>query len=381
MRRSLSLSVLPANFRKLLDEIFAANNQKCHRIEYAQTTGRRLTDKSVSRKTMEARLQMIRRAFADLWAAGYRVQAPEHLKARHIEVLIQRWRDANLSPAYIQTQLSALRVFSAWIGKPNLVKGTPELLPDGAGKRTQVAQCNLSWSGNGIDVKALLSRAKAIDERFGAMLCLQFQLGLRVKESMEIHPARVWRTEPTADGQLGQPSTISIWEGTKGGRQRHITLDSTEKRQVLEDAVRIAAQHPSGRLRWPGMTFKQAQSYFYRLTKALGITRNQLGVTSHGLRHQRAQIEYERRTGHRTPVEGAHPGDVNPVIHKAAALEVSQMLGHGRESVTASYYGSFGHKLRSPVRYTFSFQRGLDAATTNASVAVPEAVAIEEAAA
>lgn len=78
----------------------------------------------------------------------------------------------------------------------------------------------------------------------------------------------------------------------------------------------------------------------------LGLTKEGLGVTAHGLRHQYAQNRYVKLVGVITPIQGGDPALIDRDTHIHACYDVMQHLGHSRVDVAASYYGSHGHKLR-----------------------------------
>lgn len=351
MTKALYLQTLPGATIKRIEEILQSNGGKSHRVEYSQRTGTRIHHKTVSRKTSDDRAAGIKRSFAELWQLGFRMQDPTHLKQKHVDTLVKSWVEAGHSAAYIQTRASQLRVFCQWIGKPDLVRATDKICPEStaAVSRRQVASRSRSWKDYKVSSADLIQRAAALDTRFATMLELQAAFGLRVKESIEIHPAKVIGVE--AD-------TITIWEGTKGGRQRYVKADTPAQKAVLKNALVVSGSHPSGRLRWPGLTWRQAQNRFYHYCRQLGIRKSELGVTAHGLRHEYAQIQYRGLTGKVTPVEGGSASEINPALHRAASMAVSQLMGHARLGVTTAYYGSYGHQLRAPTRYTFSFQKG-----------------------
>lgn len=87
--------------------------------------------------------------------------------------MVQVWRSEALAPATIQTYLSFLRGLASWLGKPGLVR-QPEaygLRPEEF-ERHEGAQCDKSWSGNGIGAEALLASASAKDVRVGTSMRL-----------------------------------------------------------------------------------------------------------------------------------------------------------------------------------------------------------------
>ena len=95
--------------------------------------------KSVSAKTQEERACSLFRCFADLHALGYKIRNPYCLGGRHISALVEDWvspqpraRRSTLSPATIQSELSALRTLATWIGKPGLVLPAERYVSDPA---------------------------------------------------------------------------------------------------------------------------------------------------------------------------------------------------------------------------------------------------------
>ncbi len=295
-----------------------------------------------STKTQLERASFYHLAFAQLFEGGYRLTSPRNLGGRHLEYLLQRWDQEGIAIITLHARVSFLRTFCGWIGKPGMVMEVHDYLPDKDVKRRTVAMRNRAWLPNGVDASEVIARARGIDERLAVMLAVEDAFGLRMKEAIEMRPA--WcRTESGA--------MLNIHEGTKGGRWRQVPIDTDYKREVFAWALRVAASGKSGRLRWPDRTWTQAKRrYYYLLAEKLGVNLNDLGVTSHGLRHEYAQEKYADISGMPSPIAGTDPRQVDPVKHREAGIEVSRDLGHGRLAVTASYYGSHGHALRQPKR-------------------------------
>jgi len=87
------------------------------------------------------------------------------------------------------------------------------------------------------------------------------------------------------------------------------------------------------------LSLKQSLKRFDNVMQKAGVTRKQLGVTAHGLRHQFAQEFHVELTDVRAPVRG---GDVcaDPETLKAALLEIARQLGHNRAQIVNAYCGS-----------------------------------------
>ena len=299
-----------------------------------------------STQTAKDRRQYIMATVALLWQLGYRIKKLASLRPRHIAVLVKHWDETGASAEFLHNRLCVLRTMSRWIGKPNLVGDLSEYFPLERTRRKTATEEDRAWEAQSVDPLTMIDFAKSIDERLAVMLSMQYQFGLRVKESIELRPGNAVVEEGAA---------IEIHEGTKGGRLRRIPVETDAQRETLAWARRVAASGTSKRLRWPGRTWLQARRWFYHLLdKRLMLTKDQLGVTAHGLRHGYAHRGYEQKTGFPAPIKQAGecrgtpkpPAGLTREVHQQASMEVSRALGHGRIDVTPAYYGTYGHSLR-----------------------------------
>jgi hypothetical protein len=104
-----------------------------------------------------------------------------------------------------------------------------------------------------------------------------------------------------------------------------------------------ARKHPKRRLSVSNLPLVKARNRYYNVIRKAGVTRSELGVTSHGLRHEFAARKYEQLTGMRPQVEAVQPSShyrENDEQDHLARLEISQQLGHWRKDVTSAYIGS-----------------------------------------
>jgi len=326
--KSLAEKLLPFEFRNKLQRILDQNNAY-----------RAVRKKGVcSTHTQYDRTTIIRMAFAQLWAMGWRLPSPRNLGNRHIYMLMERWDQEGVTVKVMHTRISYLRTFARWIGKNGMVKDVRDYLPGKDLTRRAAAKVNRAWEANGVIPQEVIARARALDERLALMLSMQDAFGLRMKEAIEMRPAYCL----DKSGKV-----LEIYEGTKGGRLRRVDIDSDYKRETFEWARRLAAMGRDGRIRWPNRTWKQARRhYYYLLAEKLGVNLKEMGVSSHGLRHGYAQNKYQDLTGLPSPIACVDPKRVDPDAHREAGIEVSRDLGHGRAQVTANYYGSLGHALR-----------------------------------
>lgn len=89
-----------------------------------------------------------------------------------------------------------------------------------------------------------------------------------------------------------------------------------------------------------GQSLRSWKPIFYGVTKKIGLTRKQSGVTPHSLRHSHANREYERVTDRLSPVKGGTLAKDDPEADRAARELVADELGHSRPSIASAYIGS-----------------------------------------
>jgi integrase len=323
------------SWKRILQDIISAHNDR-HAIK----------SKSVSFKTQTERACSLFRCFRDLHTLGYKIRNPYCLGGRHIRALIADWtspqpraRRTTLSPAMIQTELSHLRTFTNWIGKPGLVLPAEAYVSDPAlVTRHYAATKDQSWRGREIDAEKLIEEIAVYDAWVGAELRLARAFGLRVKEAVMLRP----RLAELPRGQVHDPSGwqgpyLEVLRGTKGGRLRHIPVDTPAKRAAL-DAAQALVAGDSQYLADPERTLVQNLNRLGNVMKKFGVTKKALGVTAHGLRHEYAGDRYEAVAGVTPPVrDGTRP---DRGTDQRARLQVARELGHSRVQIVSAYLGS-----------------------------------------
>jgi hypothetical protein len=317
--------------------------------------------KTVSNRTMEQRASGLFRSFTTLRGLGSKFN-PVNLGGRHIELLVRYWTaDPTLfaelkasntkttikpllqphSAAYIQQQLSFLRVYSKWIGKAGLVKTPTSYVSDPSlVTRCGVAQRDHSWSAAGVDIQAVLERVERIDPRVALQLEVVLAFGLRRKEAVMFRPGLAEVPAHALPANTGDDQRyvafLRVKRGTKGGRLRYVAIRTDFQRTVLERALACAGS-ASSHIGIPALSLKQALDRYSYVLRAAGVTAKMLGVTGHGLRHQFAGDLFYELSGVAPPVAG---GKLNDADHmRAAYLEVARQLGHGRPQVSGAYLG------------------------------------------
>lgn len=299
-------------------------------------------DKGVSYDTMNDRRAFLRGFFEELRReTPYKIE-PRLLRGRHIEVMLHRWIERGLSTATIHNYLSFLRTFSKWIGKAGMVREPAFYLgPDSPhAHRHQVASADKSWTSAGVDIDATIAKVAEEDVWVGRQLELCAAFGLRPKEARQFRPHGAERTREQAitEDAAAYPECetfVRFARGTKGGRPRDVPLVNERQRALLQ---RLQVEVPlGGYVGDPRKTDKQNAHRFYYVIRKHGISKKELGVVAHGLRHQVANDQFEADAGLPSPVRG---GKVPHAQRIAASHRVARMLGHGRDRVAACYIGS-----------------------------------------
>lgn len=350
-----------------------ANNSKWKQelsaLIRAKNVKHAVRDKDVSFNTQQARRQGLFRVFGLLRTMGFHM-APRNLSGRHIEALMAYWMarpqpgtelpESGIGPswpkipysaAYIQQQLSFLRVFACWIGKEGLVKAAERYVDDPKSvRRSYCATFDRGWERHGVDVMQKIAQVRSIDQHVAAQLQMMIAFGLRRKEAVMFSPLEA--EVPAHALPAGHPpgeryiSFLRIKRGTKGGRLRFAAVRSDDQRAALEKACELA-HGPRGHIGRPGLTLKQSLDLFSNVVRQVGLTKKALGVTPHGLRHQFAGDLYFDIAKVKAPVQDGEPL-VDAALMKDAYRQVARQLGHNRPQISNAYLGS-PHVRRAPV--------------------------------
>ena len=307
--------------------------------------------KGVSFKTMLNRQRFLAGFFRDLRKqTNYRKLDPRQLSNRHVEAAIELWLDRGLSTGTIHAYLSILRTFAEWIGRPRMIRKVEYYVgKDSAhAKRYQVATADHSWSAKAVEFESKLPEICAFDAWVGLQIELCFRFGMRPKEARHFRPhgAAIPRDQANPRDAAAFPehdTFVHISHGTKGGRARDVPISTPAQRDLLRRAQ--AAVAPGAYVGEPGRTAQQSQRRFYYVLERFGITKADLGVVAHGLRHQFVNDTFEAETGAPSPVRG---GAVPPANDKRARQRAARLLGHNRPRVTSCYLGSPGSAALSP---------------------------------
>jgi site-specific recombinase XerD len=269
-----------------------------------------------SHATQDKRERMLTLIANQLHGQGYRGMTARSLKPKHIEALLGRWREQELSTGTIKNRMASIRWWANKVDKRNVVARSNEHygIPD---RRFVTNESKAKTVTRG-------QLEKVKDEHVRMSLELQQAFGLRREEAMKIRPC-------IAD-QGDHLFLKGSW--TKGGRERIVPIRSEQQREVLNRAHRLAGR---------GSLIPGNRNYVQQMRVYEGNTRRAGLHHMHGLRHAYAQERYKELTDWPCPAAGGPvakdlTSEQRKLDHEAR-LTISRELGHERESVVGAYLG------------------------------------------
>lgn len=333
------LPVDPRNWKAILQALINENNWR-HGAKV----------KGVSHKTAHERALFLFGFFNTLRERGRYID-PRTLGNRHIQLVVDVWVKRKLVAATLQTYFSFLRAFSRWIGKPALIMpincyiSDPELY-----RRSGVALADKSWTSKGILSTEIIAAIAEEDPNVGAQLHSEAAFALRVKEALMLRPRGCILTAEQVPGGFRSADHferaqyyLHIGPGSKGGRDRYLPIDTPERWAAVK-RVLLLTRSESAHLGRPSDTLQQTKDRFYYVMKKYGVTRKNLGVTAHGLRHQWANDAFERLAQETAPLRGGPA--IDPELDAMVRRAIASELGHARPRISAAYLGT-PHKAPS----------------------------------
>lgn len=269
-----------------------------------------------SYNTQADRVRSLALAARQLREAGFRQMKASSLKGKHVQALLERWQGEGLSSGTIKNRLSHLRWWAEKIGKSGILPADNMQL--GVAERRYVTNVSKARElGTGLE--------QITDVHVRMSLQLQAAFGLRREEAIKFQPSYADRGDHIA--------LKGSW--TKGGRERTVPITTTEQRDALHTAHRLAG---TGSLIPANKTYIQQRHVYDGQCKAAGLSH------MHGLRHQYAQSRYETLTGRPPPAAGGPLAtELSPtqrIEDRHARQTISRELGHERVQITAIYLGS-----------------------------------------
>lgn len=313
------------------------------------------SSKTISIATVHMRRDYLRRELSRLRTGGliheadgkqvnvppFKIKSIYNLKPKHIRALVADWTARQLSVAYVHNLLSMFRLLCGWIGKTGMVPPIEDLTSDPRyHRRVLVATRDATWSSCGINPHEKIAEITKKDPRAAMVLELMLAFRLRLKEACLLRP---WLAD--------QGLYLDIKRGTKGGRDRTHGINDIE-REVLDRAKSLVDDR-NACLVPRGQTYRAYQNHMYYVLRREGITTAECGTSSHGLRREGLNQDYQRITGATSPVKGGQPGDVDPELDRYARQQVAEIAGHCRVQIASAYLGGMQrHKANDRIPQT-----------------------------
>jgi integrase len=257
--------------------------------------------------------------FCAFLADHFRMEKLANISGKHIEAYVSQLQERGRSAAYIKTELSAIRLFHDLMPDPRYTLPSNDTL---GLERRRFGEVDRTWTEQEYEVMRKQAERQGHDD-FADMLALIWHTGLRLHECARLDTA-------AAEGAIR--SGLLTVKG-KGGKVRGVPVDIA----VLEVLRRRMASTRRGcKLFIPDDAKTDAvmgalEQFIIRNRedgRATGAA-----LTIHGLRHTWAAERYrELVAAGSTPYE--------------ARKQVSQWLGHERDSVTKIYLASLSEAER-----------------------------------
>lgn len=294
--------------------------------------GRMALDRAAGRGEVSfstAATQADRWASFSAWAKEQGVGRMERIDGEMVRAygreLADQVKAGDLAPATAQNYVSAVNSVMALAtqGAWESISPTKDC---GIAHRSAVREDAPGALDRGAYDRAIEAVREQIGERAAAVVELARELGLRSKEASLLN-ARA------ALAEVQQRGAVTISGGTKGGRDRVVSITNDGQREALE---RASQAQGDGRTVMPAdQSWKSWREGALRDTREL--VQASTGGGLHDLRSAYACERYEQLTGHAAPCAGGEIHD--RAVDLAARLEISAELGHGRVDVTSEYLG------------------------------------------
>jgi integrase len=277
-----------------------------------------LRNRDGSFQTRHDRLGMLTLMADQLYTLGFQQMHAWDIKGRHVNRLLARWKQEQISHATIRNRLAVLRWWCAKVGRASVMPPT-----------------NTYYALDPRKVIARVSKATTVDEptleRIGdaavrQSLALQRAFGLRREESLKIKP---WQADHGHELVLQ-----GSW--TKGGRPRRIPILTEDQRQALDEAKGFVRRKEASLIPLFKTYAQQLHVYTYEVAK-VGLSK------LHGLRHAYAQRRFLELAGFPCPAGGGPARrELTPDQQEAdldARMILTEEMGHSRTQITTAYIG------------------------------------------
>ena len=272
-------------------------------------------NKDGSYTTQSNRMDMFDLFDRQLREMGYILAGARSLKPKHPQKLVERWQAEGLGVGTIKNRMAHLRYWAQKVNKASVIPRKNEEL----GIEDRKASTE--------------NRAQKLDmDKLAALPCERMQLATRLMAAFGLRMEEAIKFRPSIADKGNTLALKASW--CKGGRARNVPVTFERQRALLNEIHETVGN---------GSLIPDDKSYIQQ-RKSLEHQSLKAGFSNlHGLRHNYAQARYFALTGWRCPKAGGMSSDKMDKLQKAAdraaRLEISQELGHGRIEITQTYLG------------------------------------------
>lgn len=287
-----------------------------------QLKGMMKSNKDGSYGTQAERSKILLLCAEELKSGGYRLHSPSSLKPKHVDYLVNKWTQKELSVGTIKNRMSHLRWWADKVGKASMLPKSNS----GSNQGIRLDIDKRSYVPTETKAKELEQDKlnKITDEYVKLSLQLQREFGLRREEAIKFRP----------DYAIREDKLVLMGSWTKGGRPRDIPIRTDSQRQLLSEVSQYVGK--GSLIRSDRSYIQQLKVYEYQTANA-GLDKN------HGLRHQYAQERYAELAGWKAPLAGGPTSkQLTPEGKKEderVRLIITEELGHSRLQITVQYLG------------------------------------------
>jgi integrase len=303
-------------------------------------------ERAISAKTRKDRRLVMQHMLVDMYRRGLKLCHLHNFGSKHAIDILQNWTAQGLASSTTSTYVSHLRTFVLWIGKRELLAIIDRYCaehPD-LTKRRAATEWDKSEQGVGVKFVEIYRRATELgNEHYSCQLLLIGAFGMRVREAWLFRP----HLAIDSDGR------ISVGWGTKGGRPRKLPMPLSPTQRLAIDRAQAVVIDRCGSMVPPGYErLEEWSREFYRLSRQIGLTKDQLGATAHSLRHDFLCDLYRELAGVQPPVRSSADPSFSPARDRAVRKVIAESAGHTRPQISSAYLGS--RRKRTPVAQTAS---------------------------
>ena len=293
-------------------------------------------NKTISLKTQKTRRNVIIQLCGHIHALGFRVDNVNGICQKHIRAVVQDWLKTGYAPGTVTNKLNIYRIFfHTWCGRRGVVPENKELFDSPElYTRKQASTNDKSWTGNHVDFLAVYKQIKESDPQVAIQLLLSLVFGLRDQEAAYFRPH-----------ECDKRDFIYVKYGTKNGLQRDVPVETQLQRDVLE-YCKLHVVSVYGSTIPDDYTSEQWMRHYSYVLRKFGISKKDLGVTAHGLRHEFLIDNYEAITGFPAAIRGEVESTLeNKLKDRLARKKTQSLSGHARNSITNAYLGPMVGRL------------------------------------